>query len=182
MTGGATLAVGTGELATAPSLALPIVCLTAAAAGVIRRYFAAQERRARTLFTGLAREHAERQRELDRREAELVRREQALRRIRFTTELRIANVYGRLDQVLNERAVEHAELRVEYQELAREFNEICVESALTEPAEAQHPSPVAVGQLTAVRDGHGPRALPRRRGPRPFLTVVEDAEELQESG
>ncbi|MFD7956972.1 hypothetical protein ACFV4X_26205 [Streptomyces ardesiacus] len=161
------------------------MCLTAAAAGVIRRYFATQERRVRTLFTGLAREHAERQRELDRREAELVRREQALRRIRFTTELRIANVYGRLDQVLNERAVErieHAELRVEYQELAREFNEICVEAAVTEPAGAQHPSPVAVGQLTAVRDGHGPRALPRRRGPRPFLTVVEDAEELQESG
>ncbi|MDX3345996.1 hypothetical protein PV387_23190 [Streptomyces sp. ME02-6987-2C] len=182
MTGGAAIAASSGELALLPGLALPLVCITAAAAGVIRRYVVHQEQRIRELFNALAREHAERERALDRRENDLVHREAALRRTRFVTEMRIANVHGRLDQVLTERTDErlrHAELQVEYAELAREYNDLCRE-ADAKQARVDRP-PVAVGQTESAADSRGPRRTVQRRGPRPFLTVVESPRGNQDS-
>jgi hypothetical protein len=166
------------------SVTLPLVCLTAAAAGVVRRYLSQQEQRIRRLHAHLARQHDERERELDRREADLARREELLQRTRFTTDLRVRSAYARMDIMLDELAAErdaHHELKVEYDQLARDYNEVLLESAGAPPAEVQH-APVAVGQIGTAGNGHGLRHIPQRRGPRPFLTVVEDAGEYQESG
>ncbi|WP_306966293.1 hypothetical protein [Streptomyces afghaniensis] len=182
--GGAALAAGDGELAGMPGVTLPLVCLTAAAAGVVRRYIAQQEQRIRRLFSQLARQQAERERELDRREADLAQREEVFQRTRFTTELRVRSAYGRMDMMLDELTAEraaHQELKAEYDELAREYNEVLLESAGALPAEVHHP-PVAVGQIGTAGNARGPRRIPQRRGPRPFLSVVDSAGEYQESG
>ncbi|MFI2434753.1 hypothetical protein [Streptomyces sp. NPDC018693] len=183
VTGGAALAAGEGELAIAPGITLPIVCLTAAAVSIVRRYIAHQEQRIRDLFTGLARQHAERERELDRREADLALREEAFQRTRWITDLRVAGLYARMDMMRDEWASEHlahTELQVEYRELAREFNELCLESAQAPPAEV-HQSPVAVGQTSPAGNSRGPRRQQQRRGPRPFLSVVEAPRGHQDS-
>lgn len=178
-----TALAASSDLADAPVIVLPIVCLTAAALGVVRRYVVQQEQRVRDVFTGLARQHARRERELDRREADLAHREEAFQRTCWTTELRIASANARMDQLRDDHAAErqaHAELQVEYRELAREYNEILLESAGERPAQQAHRPPVAVGQTTSAGTS-GPRHTPGRRGPRPFLSVIDGQREHQES-
>ncbi|MEU1853637.1 hypothetical protein ABZ499_31335 [Streptomyces sp. NPDC019990] len=177
LTGEAALAAGDGG---APGFALPIACLTAAAAGVVRRYIARERAR------GLA-ELAARERELDRRESDLARREEAFRRTRWTTDLRMASGYARIDRLRGELAAErqaHAELQIEYRELTREFNQLCLDaaSADAQPAEAHRP-PLAVGQTTsAAATSGGPRRHSERHDPRPFLTVVKGFQHPHGSG
>ncbi|MFF5968149.1 hypothetical protein ACFY64_31400 [Streptomyces collinus] len=181
--GGAGLAASDGDLASAHGLALPLACLAAATAGVVRRYIAHQERRVRELFTGLAREHAERERKLDRREADLDEREEALERSLSLAELRVANVHARMDIMLDERAEDrlaYTELQNEYMQLAHEYNEVLLESAGERPEEQAHQSPVAVGQTTSAGNS-GPRPIPGRRGPRPLLSVIDGQRDHQES-
>ncbi|MEU6595405.1 hypothetical protein ABZ923_40470, partial [Streptomyces sp. NPDC046881] len=158
VTGGAVLAAGEGGLSVAPGLALPIVCLTAAALRVVRHYVTQQEQRIRDLFTKLARQHAERERELDRREADLARREESLQRAFFISELRVASAYSRMDMMLDELAdqrLAHHALQTEYRELASEYNELVLDAAEASPTAEVHHSSVAVGQTGSAGSGAG---------------------------
>ncbi|PWI16075.1 hypothetical protein DI272_19290 [Streptomyces sp. Act143] len=181
--------VGVGTLATTdvdlpiePGCVLPIVCATAAAAAFIRRYTIRQEQRMRALFKAMARQHDERERVLEAREKSLAEREETFQRTQWTTRLRIASAYARVDITREEAAAERErrmQIEGEYRELCREWNEAVLDDAQARlPEEAPRPA-IAVGQAGTV---HGPRrSYPDRRGPRPYLSVVDGSGERQDS-
>jgi hypothetical protein len=152
-------------------------------AGVIRRCAARQEARLRAFFADQTRRLSERERALDEREADLLSREESFRRTVWVQDLRVASVNARLDIMVEELQQERErrkESEAEYQALAREHNEVLLDSAgAAREQEAHHP-PVAVGQ-TSTAEGHGPRRGSHRRGPRPFLKVVDHPRGHQES-
>ncbi|MFF0092797.1 hypothetical protein ACFYSF_22930 [Streptomyces canus] len=183
LTGGAALAAGDGPLSDTPGFALPIVCLTAAMAGVIRRCAVRHESRLRAFFADQTRRLSERERALDEREADLLRREESFRRTAWVQDLRIASVHARLDILVEEIQQERErrkEIEAEYAALAHEHNEVLLESAGVAREQEVHHPPVAVGQ-TSTADGRGPRRGSHRRGPRPFLKVVDRPRGHQES-
>ncbi|KQW13598.1 hypothetical protein [Streptomyces sp. Root369] len=179
--GGAALAYSDGA-AFEPGVVLSFVCLTSAAVAVMRRTAARQERRMRSLFTDLSRQQDEREQQLAKREERATLYEESVHRQSQTADLRVRSAYGRIDQ-LNAECREERERRiqveVEYGELAREYNEVLLETAQVDlPSPTRSPRRVAVGQTNEER---GPRRHPERRGPLPSLSVVDTPREHQES-
>lgn len=177
--GGGALAATDSDLpGIEPGFALPIVCATAAALAFMRRYATIQEQRMRTLFTGLARQHDERERDLDARERALARREESFRRTELVTQLRVNSVYARLDMANAECRSERErriEVEGEYRELCREYNDVVLEVADAAPPQEADRPPLAVGEAGHAVHSRGPRRLyMQRHGPRPYLTVVDD--------
>lgn len=184
--GGALAATETDLLGVDPGLALPIVCATAAMLAFLRRYAIAQEQRMRALFTGLARRHDERERDLEAREMALANRQESFRRVQAVAQLRVESVYARLD-LTNQECTAERERRIqvegEYRELCREFNDVVMEASEAQaPPEVAHRPPFAVGQVGPTGHGRVPRRLyHQRRGPRPYLSVVDGSDERQDS-
>lgn len=180
-------AAGTGaiiiidDLPDAGALA-PLGCLTGIAIAALCHFSRTYARHARDLTQTTTRHQLDRQRELDQRERDLADREAAINRKLAVIDLRSVDArVSRLAADLRTERTAHAELQRDYEDLARDYNDLVRQELSRGVGHRQTtPQAAAVGYGPDPMHEHGPRRQ-QRRGPFPFLKVVETRDRQESS-